>query len=347
MRPKLILLMILASIAGCTEQSDNKPTQNPAKAAQLPQLTGLAAFNGKPPNDLVHDAAVGKVIRSIVPQAKFQCMDDLFNYMPDLEAKNDGAVQGLLNGTGSHNFREAFVSASPNGKVSIVLNCSSEPLNKVFEFYSNAGSNEPTPKEIQDWLYMVGGEGDIVRWSDGATTRDIRFADFMGGMLAGAANPVPQAPMPPKNSESENEEKSLMANFTDRIQGFINTISDNVGKLGQPSTEQLVDSIWQGYTNYPGNSTPGISYVNVKGKLIKSGTVPPSAMNTSAENRLAAYLACYDFIMVINGVGDTKADLCVYYIDNPTTGMYAVNWKGKEYLGRLESKMQSDGFTIQ
>jgi hypothetical protein len=113
----------------------------------------------------------------------------------------------------------------------------------------------------------------------------------------------------------------------------------------KPSPEQLVDSIWQGFTSYPGNTTPDISFTNVKGKLIKSGSVPPSALNTSADKRLPAHLACYDYVMVIAGVGDTKADMCVYYIDNPTKGSYAVNWKGKEYQGWLESKMQSDGFT--
>ena len=68
-------------------------------------------------------------------------------------------------------------------------------------------------------------------------------------------------------------------------------------------------------------------------------------MNSSAEGRLPAYLACYDFVTVMGGMGDMKSDLCIYYVENPSRGTHGVMWRGKKYAAQLESKMNSDGFT--
>lgn len=105
------------------------------------------------------------------------------------------------------------------------------------------------------------------------------------------------------------------------------------------------DKIWSAYTNYPGNAGQGVRWAEVKGKIIKQGTVPPSAMNSSAKERLPAYLACYDYVSVTAGLGDIKGNMCIYYIENPTRGTDAIMWRGKEYMSQLESSMASDGFT--
>jgi len=120
---------------------------------------------------------------------------------------------------------------------------------------------------------------------------------------------------------------------------------------GQPaSTESnpahdLLKDIWNAYTNLPDNAGQGVRWINVEGKMIKQGTVPPSAVNSSADGRLPAYLACYDYVAVWSGLGDSKADMCIYYIDNPTRGTYSIMARGKQYIDQLYSRMADDGFT--
>jgi hypothetical protein len=72
---------------------------------------------------------------------------------------------------------------------------------------------------------------------------------------------------------------------------------------------QILQQIWSAYHNIPGNR--GADDRNEKGRIVKRGTVPPSAMNSSVEGRLPAYVACYDFLMVTS-FGDSKSHLCIY-----------------------------------
>jgi len=111
------------------------------------------------------------------------------------------------------------------------------------------------------------------------------------------------------------------------------------------SQERLVEEIWRGYQKAPGNRGTGIKEINVRGRLIETGTVPASAMATSAIGRLPAYLACYDYVMVISGMGDTEANMCVFYIDNPSRGTYSVAWRGRQHLEQLRGIMRSSEFS--
>lgn len=124
------------------------------------------------------------------------------------------------------------------------------------------------------------------------------------------------------------------------LSGCDNDSHDFSGKIGI----SVVDKIWDAYIRHPGNADQGIRWVNVTGKMIKQGTVSPSAVNSSAQGRLPAYLACYDYVLVISGVGDTDADLCIYYIDNPTRGTSSIMWRGKKYMDQLGAHMVSDSF---
>ena len=108
--------------------------------------------------------------------------------------------------------------------------------------------------------------------------------------------------------------------------------------------EQLLTKIWDGYENAPGNKVSDVRDINPVGEIVKVGTVPPSARNSSADSALPAYLACYDYVTVISGAGDLKTDICVYYVENPSRGNYSVLWRGKKYIDQLESSMASDGF---
>jgi len=107
---------------------------------------------------------------------------------------------------------------------------------------------------------------------------------------------------------------------------------------------KVVKNIWNAYTRHPGNAGQGSKWINVKGKMIKQGTVPPSAINSSADGRLPAYLACYDGVLVMYGLGDSELDICIYYIKNPTRGTHALMWRGTENMSELESVMASHEF---
>jgi hypothetical protein len=120
---------------------------------------------------------------------------------------------------------------------------------------------------------------------------------------------------------------------------------EEIAKQKRPEDDKALDEIWNAYTNHPGNAGQGTSWINVKGRMIKQGTVPPSAVRSSVKGRLPAYLACYDYVSVQSGLGDFEEDLCIYYIDNPTRGTYAIMWRGPEYIDRLKSRMASDGFS--
>jgi zinc-ribbon domain len=104
---------------------------------------------------------------------------------------------------------------------------------------------------------------------------------------------------------------------------------------------QLLDKIWHAFVDRPGNSG---RWLNVQGEIVKTGTVSPKAMATSFEGRLPAYLACYDYVMVVDGLGDTKSDMCIYLIVNDARGTQAVMWRGKKYMSELESAMRDGDF---
>ena len=149
----------------------------------------------------------------------------------------------------------------------------------------------------------------------------------------------------PKASAENNQEKRN-SGTTGRGAGIAIASIFIIFVLGIaiPAYNDPLDDIWNAYTNYPGNSSAGTRWTDVKGKLIKQGTVPPSAVNSSAKKRLPAYLACYDYVMILPGLGDQESNLCVYYIDNQERGTYSIMWRGKQYISQLESEMASDGF---
>lgn len=108
---------------------------------------------------------------------------------------------------------------------------------------------------------------------------------------------------------------------------------------------QIVEKVWQGYVENPDNARSGFSWLEVNGQLLKKGTVSPSAINSSAKERLPAYMACYDFVSVMGALGEEPGNICIYYVDNLPGNSHSVMSRGKGYTGQLESKMRADGFT--
>jgi len=114
--------------------------------------------------------------------------------------------------------------------------------------------------------------------------------------------------------------------------------------LNNGNEKAIIDKIWANYMKASGANGSGEEYLKLQGHLLKKGSVPPAALNSSAEGRLPAYLACYDYIFVLPGLGDSKQNMCVFYMSNPTRGTMGVQWRGKQYLGNLEQIMAAHGF---
>lgn len=130
------------------------------------------------------------------------------------------------------------------------------------------------------------------------------------------------------------------------MKGLVATafIALTVSSCGTDTTEDDLSRVWSAYINTPGNVEPGQRWAEVKGTMVKEGTVLPSALITSVEGRLPAYLACYDYVSIMIGVGDTKGHLCIYLVENPTRGTAGIMWRGKDFMNDLEAEMKRDGF---
>ncbi len=184
----LIAILAIAAVQGCYEQSSPNPAKEVAAAPLVP-FSNIATFDNKAPNDLVADLTIGKVIRSIVPQAQLKCMDEIFNYMPDLQLSKDGSVSAQSMGSHADNWMIGYVNASPTGEVDIVLQCDPQADNKPpYLYFTTRNIAGNAPVSVLNWYYIVAREEDVVRVSDGKETRDIPYAQFLKETLAGAAS---------------------------------------------------------------------------------------------------------------------------------------------------------------
>lgn len=198
-----LLLLAGCAITGCSKSDSATPPSAPTVAPQATaptpkKLDNLALFNGKAPDGLVADATIGQSIRSVVPQAQFKCMSETFNYMPDLVLESDGSLQATLSGSRAENWLMAYLNVSPSGLIDVVLRCPAEQqqlADAPFLYFTNRKLTDSTPKPIQDWFYIVGQESDLIKVSDSQVTNDIKFPEFMKGMLATAPNPKPIVPV--------------------------------------------------------------------------------------------------------------------------------------------------------
>jgi hypothetical protein len=197
-RANIIFIALLVLVTGCSKSSDHETqasVSTAAQAASVPTTSNgqkpygnLARFKGKAPDELLKDEEIGKAIRAIVPQEKFKCMNEIFNYMADLDVDNDGAVTASMYGSRADNFMKVFLSVMPNGAINIVLQCAppTQP-DENYLFYTNEGIKATTPKAVLDWMYTVNNDGNIIRKSDGKTLVEIAYSDFLQSRLAGAA----------------------------------------------------------------------------------------------------------------------------------------------------------------
>lgn len=179
-------------LAGCSKSDGPSPTAKAhASAPAVTAFSDITSFKNKAPEELKKDDAIGKVLRNIVPQAQFQCLDEAFNYMPDLSLASDGSIQSSLSGSHADNWMEAFISVFPGGEVNVVLQCEpGKDSGKEYLFFTNNSIDAPTPKPILDWFYSLPSGNSIVRKSDGRTSRQMSASSFLENQLAEAAKPL-------------------------------------------------------------------------------------------------------------------------------------------------------------
>ncbi len=221
-----VVVVIVGSVFGCSKEpgSETGKATSSAKvdaATPLIPFPDIANFEKKAPNDLVADLTIGKVIRSIVPQAQLKCMDEIFNYMPDLQLSKDGSVTAELNGSHADNFMVGYVNASPTGEINIVLQCL-PPDDKPHRYFTNRDIAGEAPAPVLNWYYMVAGQQDVVRVSDGKETRDIPYAQFLKETLAGAAKPLQDQSRTSQQAKLESAEKTKTGGAEKAQAGSVN-----------------------------------------------------------------------------------------------------------------------------
>ncbi|HZW13804.1 MAG TPA: hypothetical protein VFF81_11505, partial [Noviherbaspirillum sp.] len=151
-------------------------------------FANLATFSGKAPEELKKDEVVGNVIRTIVPRERFGCLDNALNYLHDLENQSDGSVQSSANGSHVDQFVEAFISASPNGKVNIFLQCDdAKQGKKAYLYFVNSQIDAEPPKAVLDWFYGLPNDQDYVIVANGQTSKTVPAVRFLSSLIPAEA----------------------------------------------------------------------------------------------------------------------------------------------------------------
>lgn len=233
-----------------SEQADKSPEGD--KPLQHAQFKGLANFNGKPAWDLVKDDVIGKRIKEIVPQSQFKCMDDIFNYMPDLELQSDGSVQASLNGAHVDQFMEAFISASPNGSINVVLNCDPQSIPKgKYQFFTNQEPQADPAKEVLEWIYVVGSDDDKVLRSDGEKMVEIPFGKFVQAVTP-ESKPVVTVATPPVSARAmPNTEARPSPKLARPVQLYVNAGATICGDMYGMNKARAIAKTGNPYAKLP------------------------------------------------------------------------------------------------
>jgi hypothetical protein len=196
-------------VAACTKSApssvavDQRKSDAVATTPVLQPFQNLGDFKGKPPDDLLKDAAIGQAIRAIVPQSRLKCLDEAMNYLPDMEIDSSGTAKSSLNGSEVDHMRADFFSVSPSGAINIVLQCDVPSDSKASQqLFTNEGVRAATSKATLDWLYGMMRPGEVIAKSDGHENVDIPYETFFADLLATAAkehpaNVAPPTPAPP------------------------------------------------------------------------------------------------------------------------------------------------------
>jgi len=112
----------------------------------------LAQFENKAPSKLLEDPVIGKAIRKIVPSDMMSCLNETFDYMPDLYKMNDGSIGQRQEGSHVDNWRYSFLRVSLDGDIDILHTCENPDNTSTYIMHTNRGLDAPPPTELKEYL---------------------------------------------------------------------------------------------------------------------------------------------------------------------------------------------------
>lgn len=261
---KIASVLILTScvVFGCSKQEaapqavGGQPTPVAEKTSEQPKFPNVKSFGGHPPWDLVKDEVIGKVIRSLVPPSQFKCMDDLFNYLPDLELIPDGSVEASTTGEHAAQFTRSFISVSPDGVIHLGLECDfNEHIAHKFQYFTNSKSATP-PQSVLGWLYEASTARDKIVRSDGKNAVEQSRNEFLSKYMPenapvetnppASATPQVAAPAPqpaPQPEPAPQPQRQVQIQNTDRVRAYADNLADQLGSASHPACGAFASNI--------------------------------------------------------------------------------------------------------
>lgn len=306
--PLVSLVALLGILAACSKEPDVTPADPPVKVA----FTNLERFSGMPPADLLKDEQIGKLIRSLVPQSDFKCLDEAMEWMPDLELASDGSLGVRQTGSHADQFRETYLSITPKGSFDLVLLCQIDapgiPKGKYQHFTNSADLKSPS-KPVQEWLYSLGRAGDIVAVSDGKQVMDVPFDTFVAALSAGAAAPTErQATASPAHASADAKAAPAPEPPQTGGGGMIGSIMETLAKPFSSDSGEKSGML------------PTLQYAGAAKTMLRSRVKHPDSMEVSNivvryEDGSARILAVTFSASNSYGVRDTHAALLSFRIN--------------------------------
>lgn len=188
-RVSVWVVVFLVLVTGCDKA---------ASIVTSDKYKNLQRFVGKGPNALLADPQIGHVIAGLVPEPLNTCMDDVFNYAPDIERLDNGTIRTSANGSRVDSQRVGYVSVEPSGRIDVILWC--DHNRDYYFWYSTAPLEKNASPDLIAWARLVGsGNGPPLRRFGTRYVQNFGYESIQKGQLASAT------------SEKEDEEKARKA----------------------------------------------------------------------------------------------------------------------------------------
>lgn len=223
----LVLLIIFTNLSACS------------KKTELTHFTNISTYDKKAPGDLLNDPVIGSEFKKLVPAEQRVCLDDLFNYMPDLEIKQDGSLEAIMYGSGSENHIVAYLDLTPQGNLDLVMTCAEGSLSaKPYIYFTNRELKNPTIK-LKDWLEAIQYEIASLTITNGKQSLQATVATFINRSKSDSALALSQQSVEVEQYDVEVEQAQKAQ--TDQVRrssvysdSFI--LNGDLGTIQQPAT---------------------------------------------------------------------------------------------------------------
>lgn len=178
----IVVSMVIMGLPGCSKE--NNGTAPVATVEQKPTtfqaFTNLGDFKGKAPEALLSDEAVGAKLREILPNEQIACAKEIFNYMPDLEARPDGSLNAELHGSHAENWMHGLINVQQSGEINLLIDCSFGGKAEPYYLFTNKSVELESAKVVKEWVSDTGLNGDeMVVVSNGKEKRKVLLSNLV------------------------------------------------------------------------------------------------------------------------------------------------------------------------